>query len=128
MSVAGNNDERNQRPLVRFEPGFKIIAGQILQSRFGSDCRPRVGVFAKQRPHEEIHRVGIVVFTKFLDTGKLQELLGCDVIFREYWLLQNIHQYFQSLVYFAADAIEYVAEEIRLVDDPNAGARILEPA
>ena len=81
----------------------------------------------KESLHENTYGVRVVVLSQVLDARELQHFFFLEIIFLKYRLLQDIHQDFQCLIQLAAQAVNNVTEEIRLVYNLDSSARVLEP-
>src|SRR5437867_12608703 len=81
-------------------------------------------MISEQRLHQEAHRIREIVFTKSFYARELQNFFIFDLLFLKCWLLQNLHQDFERLIYLSTQPIDDISEEIRFIDDLNARAGI----
>ena len=62
LGVAGNDDRRNQRPLIGFEPSLQVFLRDGLHHGLSADAGPPIGVVIEQRLHEQAHGIAEIVF------------------------------------------------------------------
>src|SRR4051812_6804158 len=80
----------------------------------------------EQSLHEEANRECVCVIAQVLYPGQLKHFLAVDFLRIEFRLLQYSHQYVERLAHSATQTFDDISEKIGIVDDLNAGARILQ--